>query len=107
MTGTELDLLIQLACGSHIFTDLHFPGRDTAENFSWGSCWFLLLTGAEAEAWLSLLGHVTTVAKDSTELDCWYIREMFVSGSSCCLLTYKLNCQFPDNTDGSCSKELF
>jgi hypothetical protein len=33
--------------------DLHFPERGTAENFSWCSCWSLLLTGAETEAWLS------------------------------------------------------
>jgi hypothetical protein len=33
----ELDLLVQLivqACGSHIFADLCFPERGTAENFS-------------------------------------------------------------------------
>ena len=28
----------------------------------WHSCWSLLLTQAEVEAWLSLLGHVTAVA---------------------------------------------
>ena len=39
-----------------------FTERGTAENFSWCSCWSLLLNQAEAEAWLSLLGHVTTVA---------------------------------------------
>ena len=44
-----------------VFPDLHFPERGTAENF-WCFCWSLLLTCAKAEAWLSLLGHVTTVA---------------------------------------------
>ena len=38
-----------------------FPGSVTAETFSWCSCWSLLPTRAEAEAWLSLLGHVTAV----------------------------------------------
>ena len=42
----------------HIFVSL----RGTAENFSWCSCWSLLLTQAEAEAWLSLLGPITSVA---------------------------------------------
>ena len=49
-------------CGSLVFTDLHVPERGTAENFSWCSCWSFLLTQAEAEAWLSLLGCVTAVA---------------------------------------------
>jgi hypothetical protein len=49
--------------GSHIFADLRFAERGTVKNFSWHSCWpwALLLTSAEAEAWLSLLGGVTTV----------------------------------------------
>ena len=46
--------------GEHllIFADLHLAERGTAENFSWCSYWPwpLLLTGAEAEAWLPLLG---------------------------------------------------
>ena len=46
-----------------VFPDLHFPERGTAENFSWWSCWSLLLTCAKAEAWLSLLGHITAFAK--------------------------------------------
>ena len=50
-----------LASGSPDFTDLGFLERGTVENF-WRSCWSLLLTQAEAEAWLSLPGHVTTVA---------------------------------------------
>ena len=29
---------------------VRFPERGTAENFSWCSCWSLLLTRAEAEA---------------------------------------------------------
>ena len=28
--------------------------------------------------------HFHVCYPDSTELDCWYIREVFVSGSSCC-----------------------
>ena len=43
---------------SLIFTSL----REAQLRTSWCSCWSLLLTGTEAEAWLSLLGHVTTVA---------------------------------------------
>lgn len=78
-----------IASGSCIFTHLHFPERDS-ENF-WGSSWSLLLTGAEAEAWLSLLGCVIAIA-NWTELDCWCIRDVFVSGSSCrLLLTCELN----------------
>jgi hypothetical protein len=68
----------------------------------------LLLTQAEAEAWLSLLGCVTTVANPNSKLDCWCISKVFVNGSSCrCLLTCEPNCQFPDNTDGIFSKEPF
>lgn len=62
VTEAELGLLIELlcrACVSPVFTDLHFAERGTAEN-SCRSSWSLRLTGAEAEAWLSLLGHVTT-----------------------------------------------
>ena len=68
-TETELDLVVELAvrcshcavCWSHYFIDLHFTERSTAENFSWASCWpwSPLLTPAEAEAWLSLLGSAT------------------------------------------------
>ena len=46
------------ACGSYVFADLRFPERGTAENFSWCSCWSLLLT--QAEAWLFLLGQVVS-----------------------------------------------
>ena len=62
--GTET-VLVQLAVqclGVLILTDLHIPERGTAQNFSWCSYWSLLPTGAEAEAWLSLLSHVTAVA---------------------------------------------
>lgn len=45
-----------------VFIDLCFSVRGTVENFSCCSCWSLLLTQAEAEAWLSLLDHVTNVA---------------------------------------------
>jgi hypothetical protein len=48
------------ACGSQIFAKLHFPERGLAENFSWCSCWSLLLTWAEAEGCLFLLGSATT-----------------------------------------------
>jgi len=40
-----------------------FPEIDTIENFSWCYCLSALLTQAEAEGWLSLLGLVTTVAE--------------------------------------------
>ena len=46
-------------------------------NFSWCPSGSLLLTGAEAEAWLSLLGPVTVAANHFSELDCLCIREMF------------------------------
>ena len=69
--------------------------------------WFLLLTQAEAEAWLSLLGSAAASAIPT--LLKWTAGVfVFVSGLSCrYLLTCELNCQFPDNTDGSCSKEPF
>ena len=58
--------------------------RGTAEQFPWGSSWFLLLTHAKAEDWLSLLGSPTTDDSccyfNSTDQDCWCIREVFVSG---------------------------
>lgn len=68
-----------IASGSCIFTHLHFPERDS-EDF-WGSSWSLLLTGAEAEAWLSLL--VSATDADSTKLDHWCIHGAFASGLSC------------------------
>ena len=40
-----------------------------------------LLTCAEAEAWLFLLIFICYTY--STELDCWYIHEVFVSGLNC------------------------
>jgi len=58
-----LSLLIALSCnayGSLIFADLRFAERGTSENFSWHHFGSLLLTPAEAEAWLSLLGRATT-----------------------------------------------
>lgn len=58
MTETEFALLVQ--CVSCVFTVLHFHKRGTAKNFSWYSCWSFLL--ALAEAWLSLLGPITSVA---------------------------------------------
>jgi hypothetical protein len=61
---TERSLLVQLynTCGSLVFPDLCFLEGGTADNFSWCSWWSLLLTQAEAEAWVSLSGHVTAVA---------------------------------------------
>jgi hypothetical protein len=62
--------------------------------------WSLLLTGAEAEARLFLLG--SAIAADhvcypsSIELDYWCVCEVLTRGLSC-----------PDNTEGSCSKEPF
>ena len=59
-TGAELGLLLELSVQcllvSH-FADLCFAERGTAENFSWS----LLLTCANIEAWLSLVGSATTV----------------------------------------------
>ena len=77
----ELGLLIELAVQCLLVPHLHcFTERGTAENFSWHShCpWSLLLTHAEAEAWLFLLGHATTAA-DLTLLN----YEVFASGLSC------------------------
>ena len=96
MTETELGLVVQLAVVMLVglFVDCRSPERDTAENFSWSSCWSLL-TRAEAEAWLSLLGRATAVA--NLILLNWtagVVCEVFVSGSSSCclLLTCELNC---------------
>jgi len=41
------------------------PERGTAKNFSWHPCGFLLLTGAESEAKLSLLGSFSAL------YSCW------------------------------------
>jgi hypothetical protein len=65
--------------GSFFFADLPFTERGTAKN-SWCLFWSLLLTHAKAEAWLSLQVSATA---DTTELDCWCIQEVFVSGSRC------------------------
>jgi hypothetical protein len=45
-----------------VFAYLRFPERGIDKNFSWCSCCSFLLTQAEVEAWLSLLGHATAVA---------------------------------------------
>ena len=75
------------------------------ERHSWELLLFLLVP--PAEAWLSLLGPVTTVANLTTELDCWCICEVFARESSCrCLLTCELNCWYSYSTDGSCSKNF-
>ena len=67
---TELGLLVQLTVQCLWVSNLRFPERGTAENFSLCSCWFLLLTPPKAEIWLSLLGHVTAIASPNlpTEL---------------------------------------
>lgn len=112
-TGTEaeLGLLVELAvqaCWSYVFVVLHFTERGTDENFSLHSYWSLLLTHAEAEDWLSLIGSATTAVSypDSSELDHWRIREALVSGSSChcLLLTELLICE---NVDRICPTEPF
>ena len=59
MAETELDLLVQQAVQHLWVWNLRFPERGTAEN-SWCTSWSLLLTHAEVEDWLSLLGSVTT-----------------------------------------------
>ena len=64
-----------------------FSERGTAENFSWCPSRPFLLTQAEAEAWLSLLGVslllVPICHPSSPELDSWCIHEVFASESSC------------------------
>lgn len=42
----------------------------------------MLTHACSAEAWPSLLGHTTTAALNTTELDCWYIREVFGLGGT-------------------------
>ena len=88
MTEPELGSQSQLcsACESPlILASL----KGTAKSFSWGSSWPLLLTCAEAEAWLSLLGNPATAdsrcCSNSSELDCWCIHAVFA------LLTCELN----------------
>jgi hypothetical protein len=101
---SELGLLVQLAVQRLwvlCLPDLCFTERDTAEN-SWHSSCSLLLTCAEVEAWLFLLGQVTIVANPT--LPNW---TPGVSVKCLCVLTCELNCRFPDNTDGSCFKEPF
>lgn len=69
----------------------------------------LMLTGAEAKAWLSAGG----IAADSCLLSQFYRYWLLAYLWSVCecielpLLICGLNCQFPDNTDESCSKEPF
>jgi hypothetical protein len=46
----------------HSFGDLCFHERGTVKNFSWSPSGCLLLTRAEAGAWLSLLGSTATAA---------------------------------------------
>ena len=58
LAGTASCVMIVGLASSLTFV---YPERGTAENF-WCFCWSLLLTFAEAEARLSLLGHVTAVA---------------------------------------------
>ena len=58
-------MLVDLAS---IFTNLYFHERGIAENFSWCSCWSILQTPAEAEAWMSLLDCVTMIA-NATQLN--------------------------------------
>jgi hypothetical protein len=60
----EIGLLVQLAVqclwdSRLVFADRCFPERGTAEDYSWNSSRSFLVTEAEAEAWLSLLGYVT------------------------------------------------
>ncbi len=59
--GLLIELVVQhlwVSCLSY----LCFSEKGIDQSLSWCSFWFLLLTGAESEAWLSLLGFVTTVA---------------------------------------------
>ena len=109
VTKAELGLLIELAIQCLWVSCLHWSSLPW-EKISWHSCWLwsLLLTGAEAEAWLSLLGSA-----DSCLLSGLYWTRLLVYPWSVCEwiellpLTCELNCKFPDNTDGSCSKEPF
>jgi hypothetical protein len=75
-----LGLLAYLNCWSSIFDALHsLLGGDRHS-------WELLLTSLLVRippAWLFLLGRATCCYPDTNELNCWCIREVFVSGSSC------------------------
>jgi hypothetical protein len=62
LAGTARCAMLVGLLSSQIFTSLR-----EAEYFSWCSSWSLLLTQAEAEAWLSLLGPVTAAANQTLQ----------------------------------------
>ena len=106
----ELVLLAQLAVQHLWVSCLCFAERGTARNFFWHPSRSLLLTSAETETWLFLLCHATTA--DSCLLSQHYWTGLLVYPWGVYwvklpLLTCELNCQFPVNTDGSCTKEPF
>ena len=59
VTGAELGFLIELAVQRLWVSGLHLAERGTTKNFSWHPSGYLLVTGAKAEAWLSLVGSAT------------------------------------------------
>jgi hypothetical protein len=79
-------MLVNLA-SSLIF---HFTERGTAENSWHRPSVSLMLTQAEAEAWLSLLGQVTTIANPI--LPNWSAGVSVKWIGYHCLLTCELNC---------------
>jgi len=93
------------ACRASFATLLHLVERGMAKNF-WCPCWscFLLLTQADsAEAWLFLLSSATTADLwtgwiAGVCVECLWVHRA-ASAESC-----GLNCWFPDNADGICSK---
>ena len=66
-------------------------------------------------AWMFLQGPATCCYPVSTKLEWWFTWEVFASdlaaadilGAQPQHLTRELNCQYPGNTDGSCSKEPY
>jgi hypothetical protein len=106
----ELGFLIALAVQP--FVDLCFTERGAAEKFSWCSDWpwSLLLTCAEAEVWLSLLGSTTAADSyfysNSTELDYWSTREVFLSVLSCHCWSVNWTADFQTTQVGVAPKNL-
>jgi hypothetical protein len=96
-------LLVQLAVQHLWVSSLHWSLLPW-ERHSWELLMFLLVPPADSSPGWGLAASARLChcyfLPDSTKLDFWCIREVFVSGSSChCLLTCELNCWFPDNTD--------
>jgi hypothetical protein len=104
-----LGLLIELAVQCLLVS--HLPWYLLSWEHLSGELLLASLWVFPAEAWLSLLGSAITA--DSSLLFWLYWTRLLVYPESVLewielmVLTCELNCWFPDNTDGSCSKEPF